>query len=90
MLCGKGCWDGRDADAGRDFGYREALREGVFGCREALAPEKGGDPRSGEALPAPTPLSAEHLSAEPFSRKIEPKQKKAGKKCQPSSISRKD
>ena len=100
---------GRDADAGRDFGCREALagrgvgarslwrlgpwrlgpwREGVlapggFGgwsrsgkgcwCREALAPEKGGDPRSGEALPAPIPLPAKHLSAEPFSRKKEPK-----------------
>ena len=89
---------GRDADAGRDFGYQEALRTGVFGCREAfregvlapgafggrgrggqgcwrreaLAPEKGGDPRSGEALRASAPLPA---------RK---NQKKAGKKCQPS------
>ena len=49
---------GRDADAGRDFGYREALRTGVFGCREALAPEKGGDPRSGEDLRAAAPLPA--------------------------------
>ena len=78
---------GRDADAGRDFGYREAFREGVLapgafggwdrggqGCwrREALAPEKGGDPRSGEDLRASATLPA---------RK---NKKKAGRKCQPS------
>ena len=79
---------GRDADAGRDFGCREALAGRGVGARSlwrlgpwregVLAPggfgsRKGRGPTKWGGPPGANTPSAKHLPAKPFFRKKEPK-----------------